>query len=84
MRQLLLEKKKKELSEYKTIYMSKDYFPVLFRSMAGDPNDLVMILHRLYQLLKKSGRKCHRYKKKTIFNILGVVYETTGKHRQAA
>ena len=52
--------------------------------MAGDPNELVMILHRLYQLLKKNGRKCHRYKKKTVFDILGIVYETTVKHRQAA
>jgi hypothetical protein len=84
MRQLLLEKKKQELSEYKAIYMIKDYFPLLFRSMAGDPNDLVTILHRLYQLLKKNGRKCHRYKKKTVFDILGIVYETTVKHRQAA
>ena len=84
MRQLLLEKKKQELSEYKAIYMIKDYFPLLFRAMAGGPNELVKILHRLYQLLKKNGRKCHRYKKKTVFDILGVVYETTVKHRQAA
>ena len=31
MRQLLLEKKKQELSEYKAIYMIKDYFPLFFR-----------------------------------------------------
>ena len=84
MRQLLLEKKKKELSEYKAIYMIKDYFPLLFRAMTDGPNELVMILHRLYQLLKKNGRKCHRYKKKTVFDILGIVYETTGKYRQQA
>ena len=29
MRQLLLEKKKQELSEYKAIYMIKDYFPII-------------------------------------------------------
>lgn len=34
MRQLLLEKKKQELSEYKAIYMIKDYFPLLFQAMA--------------------------------------------------
>lgn len=84
MRQLLLEKKKQELSEYKAIYMIKDYFPLLFRAMKEDPNELVMILHRLYQLLKKNGRKCHRYKKQTVFDILGVVYEKTVKPRQAA
>ncbi|MHC2855461.1 hypothetical protein ACUXCC_004841 [Cytobacillus horneckiae] len=42
------------------------------------------ILHRLYHLLKKNGRKCQRYKKMTAFDILGVVYETTVKDRQAA
>ena len=35
MRQLLLEKKKQELSEFKAIYMSKDYFPLLFEAMSS-------------------------------------------------
>ncbi|AMM95803.1 transposase (plasmid) [Peribacillus simplex] len=84
MRQLLLEKKKKELSEYKAIYMIKDYFPSLFQAMAVGTEELLNILHRLYQLLKKNGRKCHRYKKMTVLDILGVVYEKTVKVRQAA
>ncbi|AZV43882.1 transposase [Peribacillus asahii] len=84
MRQLLLEKKKQELSEYKAIYMIKDYFLLLFQAIAAGTEELLNILHRLYQLLKKNGRKCHRYKKMTVFDILGVVYETTVKHRQAA
>ncbi|AFU12505.1 Transposase for insertion sequence element IS231B [Bacillus thuringiensis MC28] len=33
MRQLLLIKKKRELSEYKAIYMIKDYFLLLFRAV---------------------------------------------------
>ncbi|HER2169545.1 TPA: IS4 family transposase, partial [Streptococcus pyogenes] len=53
-------------------------------AMIGGPNELVTILHRLYQLLKKNGRKCHRYKKMTVFDILGVVYESTMKQKQAA
>ncbi|MDQ0273981.1 hypothetical protein J2S17_005942 [Cytobacillus purgationiresistens] len=85
MRQLLLEKKRQELSEYKAIYMIKDYFPLLFQAMAVGTGGLLKILHRLYQLLKKNGRKCHRYKKMTVFDILGVVYETTVKDsRQVA
>ena len=84
MRQLLLEKKKQELSEYKAIYMIKDYFPLLFQAMAAGAEELVNILHRLYQLLSKNGRKCHRAKKMTVFDILGVVYEKTVKHGQAA
>ncbi|WP_431028138.1 IS4 family transposase [Lysinibacillus sp. LZ02] len=82
MRQLLLEKKKQELSEYKAIYMVKDYFPLLFRAMAVGTDELLNMLHRLYQLLKKNGRKCHRYKKQTVFDILGVVYEMTMNKRQ--
>ncbi|MBD0382856.1 transposase [Paenibacillus sp. WST5] len=35
------------------------------------------ILLRLFHLLQKNGRKSHRYKKKTVFDILGVVYEYT-------
>ena len=84
MRQLLLEKKKQELSEYKAIYMIKDYFPLFFRAMAAGAEELVNILHRLYQLLSKNGRKCHRSKKMTVFDILGIVYELTVKPRQAA
>ncbi|MGG0412143.1 IS4 family transposase [Peribacillus simplex] len=84
MRQLLLEKKNQELSEYKAIYMIKDYFPLLFQAIAIGSEQLLNILHRLFQLLKKNGRKCHRYKKMTVFDILGVVYQTTVKDRQAA
>lgn len=84
MRQLLLEKKKQELSEYKAIYMVKDYFPLLFRAMAVGTDELLNILQRLYQLLKKNGRKCHRYKKQTVFDILDVVYELTVNKRQVA
>ncbi|PGL03895.1 IS4 family transposase [Bacillus cereus] len=84
MRQFLLEKKKQELSEYKAIYIIKDYFPLLFQAIAVGTEELLKILHRLYLLLKKNGRKCHRYKKMTVFDILGIVYKTTVKHRQAA
>jgi hypothetical protein len=84
MRQLLLKKKNQELSEYKAIYMIKDYFPLLFQAIAIGSEQLLKILHRLFQLLKKNGRKCHRYKKMTVFDILGVVYQTTVKDRQAA
>ncbi|GAA1386772.1 IS4 family transposase [Peribacillus frigoritolerans] len=76
MRQLLLEKKNQELSEYKAIYMIKDYFPLLFQAIAIGSEQLLKILHRLFQLLKKNGRKCHRYKKMTVYDILGVVYQT--------
>ncbi|HDR8171172.1 TPA: IS4 family transposase [Bacillus thuringiensis] len=83
MRQLLLMKKKRELSEYKAIYMIKDYFFLLFRAMQKDTQGLSKILLRLFNLLQPNGRKSHRYKKKTVFDILGVVYNCTMSDNQA-
>jgi transketolase N-terminal domain/subunit len=60
--------------------MIKDYFLLLFEVMSSGINELIKILHHLYQLFKKNGGKCHRYKKMTVFDILGVVYEKTMKH----
>nr|WP_088327993.1 IS4 family transposase [Bacillus cereus] len=77
MRQLLLDKKKKELSEYKSIYMIKDYYPLLYEGLKKDTQELSKIFLRLFYLLEKNGRKSHRYEKKTVFDILGVVYECT-------
>lgn len=37
--------------------MIKDYFPLLFQVIAGGAEELLKILHRLYLLLKKNGRK---------------------------
>ncbi|QWH49326.1 IS4 family transposase [Bacillus mycoides] len=84
MRQLLLMKKKRELSEYKAIYMIKDYFLLLFQAIQKDTQDLSKVLFRLFNLLQQNGRKSHRYEKKTVFDILGVVYNCTMSDNQAA
>jgi len=84
MRQLLLMKKKRELSEYKAIYMIKDYFLLLFQAIQKDTQELSKILLRLFNLLQQNGRKSHRYEKKTVFDILGVVYNCTMSDNQAA
>ncbi|MFJ1144695.1 IS4 family transposase, partial [Bacillus thuringiensis] len=44
--------------------------------------DLTKILIRLFDLLQKNGRKSHRYERKTIFDIMGVVYEYNGLRKQ--
>jgi hypothetical protein len=59
MRQLLLEKKKQELSEYKAIYIIKDYFPLFFQAIAVGTKELLKILHRLYS-----------YSKRTVVNVI--------------
>ncbi|MGE7872302.1 IS4 family transposase, partial [Bacillus paramycoides] len=83
MRQLLLMKKKRELSEYKAIYMIKEYF-LLFQTIQKDTQELSKVLLRLFNLLQQNGRKSHRYEKKTVFDILGVVYNCTMSDNQAA
>jgi hypothetical protein len=83
-RQLLLRKKKRELSEYKAIYMIKDYFFLLFQMIQKDTQELSKVLLRLFNLLQQNGRKSHRYEKKTVFDILGVVYDCTMSDKKAA
>ncbi|PGK64510.1 IS4 family transposase, partial [Bacillus thuringiensis] len=84
MRQLLLMKKKRELSEYKALYMIKDYFLLLFQAIQKDTQELSKVLLRLFNLLQQNGRKSHRYEKKTVFDILGVVYNCAMSGNQAA
>ncbi|GAA0413605.1 hypothetical protein GCM10008934_00530 [Virgibacillus salarius] len=84
MRQLLLTKKKQELSEYKAIYIIKDYFVLLFQSIQKGTQELSKVLFRLFAILQKNGRKSHRYEKKTVFDILGVVYQYTTCQKKAA
>lgn len=55
---------KRELSEYKTIYIIKDYFLLIYESLQKDTKELTKILFRLFDLLQKNGRKSHRYEKK--------------------
>ncbi|MGE1033254.1 IS4 family transposase, partial [Bacillus sp. GKis3/1] len=77
-------KKKRELSEYKAIYMIKDYFPLIYQSLQKDAPELTKILSRLFNLLQKNGRKSHRYEKKTVFDILGVVYNFSMSYNHVA
>jgi hypothetical protein len=80
MRELLLRKKQVELSEYKAFYMIQTYFPLFHQAIQQENTQAyTKILLRLFHLLGKNGRKSHRYEKKTVFDILGVVYEYTTK-----
>ncbi|MED1305684.1 transposase, partial [Bacillus pacificus] len=85
-RKLLLQKNKRELSEYKAIGMIQDHVSLLYQAIQRNTQDLTKILIRLFDLLQKNGRKSHRYEKKTIFDIMGVVYEYNGfgKQKKAA
>jgi hypothetical protein len=84
MRELLLRKKQKELSEYKAMYIIKDYFSLFYQALHKNTQELSKVLLRLFNLLQHNGRKSHRYEKKTVFDILGVVYEYTTSTHQVA
>ncbi|EEM56439.1 Transposase for insertion sequence element IS231B [Bacillus thuringiensis serovar monterrey BGSC 4AJ1] len=47
-----------------------------------DTQGIAKILLCLFTLLQKNGRKSHRYEKKTIFDIMGVIYEYSGYRNQ--
>ncbi|PEW53879.1 IS4 family transposase, partial [Bacillus cereus] len=53
MRQLLLQKKKKELSEYKAIGMIQDHLSLLYQAMQKDTQEITKVLIRLFTLLQK-------------------------------
>ncbi|MDR4172490.1 IS4 family transposase, partial [Bacillus nitratireducens] len=76
----------RELSEYKAIGMIQDYLYLLYQAIQKDTQEITKILIRLFHLLQKNGRKSHRYEKKTVFDIMGVVYEYSrlGKQKRAA
>ena len=82
MRQLLLQKKKKELSEYKAIYMIQDHLYLAYEALQKSTQEITKVFLHLFNLLQKNGRKSHRYEKKTVFDILGIVYEYSGLRRQ--
>jgi hypothetical protein len=75
MREILLRKSRMEVSEYKAFYIIQTYFPLFHQAIQKNTQAYAKILLRLFYQIKKNGRKSHRYKKKTIFDILGVVYE---------
>ncbi|WP_242310910.1 transposase, partial [Bacillus cereus group sp. BfR-BA-01331] len=82
MRQLILQKKKRELSEYKAIGMIQDHLYILYQAIQQNTREITKILIRLFHLLQKNGRKSHRYEKKTVFDIMGVVYEYNELRKQ--
>ncbi|PTN41694.1 IS4 family transposase, partial [Bacillus thuringiensis] len=61
-----------------------DYFFLIYQAIQKDTQELSKILIRLFNLLQQNGRKSHRYEKKTVFDILGVVYNSTISEDQAA
>ncbi|PEY98237.1 IS4 family transposase, partial [Bacillus sp. AFS018417] len=49
----------------------------VYEAIQQDTQEVSKIFIRLFDLLQKNERKSHRYEKKTVFDILGVVYQCT-------
>ena len=62
--------------------MIQDHLSLLYQAIQKGTQEIVKILIRLFHLLQKNGRKSHRYEKKTVFDIMGVVYEYNGLGKQ--
>ncbi len=77
MRQLtLVIRKRKKLSENKSnLYDKRIIIIVFMRTTKEHPWILKSFAAFVYFLEKKTGRKSHRYEKKRVFDILGVVYD---------
>lgn len=53
MRELLLRKKQKELSEYKAMYIIKDYFSLFYQALHKNTQELSKVFLRLFNLLQQ-------------------------------
>lgn len=53
MRQLLLQKHKRELSEYKAIGMIQDHLSLLYQAIHRNTQEIAKVLIRLFTLLQK-------------------------------
>jgi hypothetical protein len=74
-RESLYRKKKKEISEFRAISIVLEYIPKLQEALLDRIETLLTLLRRMRIQVEKNGKKSHRFKKKTVFDILHVAYE---------
>jgi hypothetical protein len=79
MREVLYRKKKRQISEYKAMSIIKEYLTVIHEALIDRTKNLKEILKQIYKMIQKNGQKSKRYEKKTVFDILGIIYERNGK-----
>ena len=62
--------------------MIQDHLYLVYEALQKDTKEITKVFLRLFNLFQNNGRKSHRYEKKTVFDILGIVYEYSGLRRQ--
>ncbi|WP_134698730.1 IS4 family transposase [Ammoniphilus sp. YIM 78166] len=85
MREILLRRKKLEISELKSMDIMKQYFSLIDSTLRSEGTEKIKeVLLKVSSMIEKNARKSHRYTKKTVFDILGVVYEHRHKESKIA
>ncbi|WP_245916632.1 hypothetical protein [Bacillus fungorum] len=70
-------RKRKEMNELKCAYMVQIYLKKIHAALFYTVQHPVSVLSRLFQDISKNGRKARRYKKRTPFEILGLIGKST-------
>jgi hypothetical protein len=83
-REALYRKKKIEVSEYRAISIVKEYLLELKKALHQGFQLFIFLIERMCGQVEKNGKKSHRYKKKTVFDILGVIYNEYEKYERLA
>jgi hypothetical protein len=73
MNRLLWRKKQKEVSLYKATYLFRHYLPKIGDALFRGSTSCSLILLQLWEFLEKNGTLAHRYKKKSVFDILYLI-----------
>lgn len=74
-RRMLYQRYQMEASEYKSVDLVMEGLEGCVGVMITRGKQLVETFRRIYKSIQKNGKKCHKQKKKTVFDILHIVYE---------
>jgi hypothetical protein len=69
-RNLLYQKERKEISEYKTMYIVKEALPTIYLHLFETHEKITAFFDGLYDLIRKNGKKSKRDKKSSPLDIL--------------
>ena len=70
MREILYQKEKREISEYKTMYIVKEAILQIFIYLFEPNEKIVSFFNGLYNLIRKNRKKSKKFKKSSPFDIL--------------
>jgi hypothetical protein len=69
-RSFLYQKEKREISEYKTMYIVKEALPNIYIHLFKTHKQITAFFDGLYDLIRKNGKKSKRWNKKSPFDML--------------